>query len=590
MNTPQVSLRSVNSLLTERFFIPSYQRGYRWTDIEVNDLLDDLWEFQAQSNKMETSGFYCLQPVVIKKRPDGSLEVVDGQQRLTTIYLILMYHSQKVQVLFEKTPFSLSFATRSETSEKFLKNIDPTLAHKYVDFYHISIAYAAIDKWFKDRDGSQTTRMLQTLLNDDTVGRNVKVIWYELPGNQEPVEAFTRLNIGKIPLTNSELIRALFLRSGNFNSTDIEIQQLRIAQEWDSIEKALQKNDFWYFIHSGQNTPDNRIEYLFELMVDEAQPDNPKDGDDLRSFHYYSKLLSAPGVQADKEWLKLKQLFMMLDEWFHDRALYHLTGLLIHMGVSVPELRQEALTLPKSAFDKCLRTRIFVKLFGSVELYKEEVLEMVIGQKLSDLDYRGSKQMLRSVLLLFNIATLLENVRSNLRFPFDSFKQEAWDIEHISSVDSDKPDRTDSQKVWLRGILQCSSEIQSDTSWEPKIKELLESAPFDKKGFDVFYDHVLDTFGEKESTEADNRIENLTLLDQATNRSYKNAVFPVKRHRILSLDRSGTFVPLCTRNIFLKCYSKRLHEMLLWNKGDKNDYLQQITTTFVKFFSAAPNA
>lgn len=587
MNTPQVSLRSINSLLDEHFFVPSYQRGYRWTEIQVSELLNDLWEFQAQSNKMEESGFYCLQPLVIKKRPDGSWEVVDGQQRLTTIYLILTFHKQKVEVLFEKDPFKLSFETRSETSGKFLKNIDPEQSEKYIDFHYISRAYEEIRKWFKDRDGSHTTRMLQTLLNDDTVGRNVKVIWYELPEDQNPIDAFTRLNIGKIPLTNSELIRALFLRSENFKLNDREIQRLRIAQEWDTIEKALQKSDLWYFIHSGVNTPDNRIEYLFELMVDEVRPEIPKDGDPLRSFHHYNEHLKKAEVRADEEWLTVKQLFMMLDEWFNDRVLYHLTGLLIHIGVSVPELRKEALARSKSSFDKYLRGLIFSKLFGPIENIPEgETLASAIGQKLAGMSYGNSKLQLRSVLLLFNIATLLENDRSNLRFPFDSFKREAWDIEHIRSVDSDKPDRIDTQKQWLEGVLKCSAEIHEENSWETKIQSLLASSPFDRNGFDTFYDQILETFGELDSSEDEHQIENLTLLDQHTNRSYKNAVFPVKRHRILSLDRSGIFVPLCTRNIFLKCYSKKLHAMLRWNKSDKTDYRDQITSTLADFFNS----
>jgi hypothetical protein len=251
----------------------------------------------------------------------------------------------------------------------------------------------------------------------------------------------------------------------------------------------------------------------------------------------------------------------------------------------VAELRHEALHLPKSSFDRFLRQRIFRELFGDAgNAEQKDTLNSLIGQKLAELDYGSSKNRLRSVLLLFNIATLLENDRSNLRFPFDSFKQECWDIEHISSVDSEKPDRPDTQKHWLEGVLKSYSDINDDESGKPQIEAVLASTPFDMAGFDKIYDQILKQFGEQESSEADHRIENLTLLDQSTNRSYKNAIFPVKRSRILSLDRSGTFVPLCTRNIFLKCYSKKLDRMLCWNKEDKNDYRQQIVATLTTFF------
>ena len=55
-------------------------------------------------------------------------------------------------------------------------------------------------------------KLLQHLLNDDETGRNVKVIWFQLADNDNPVDAFTRRDVGKIPLTNHELVRALFLK------------------------------------------------------------------------------------------------------------------------------------------------------------------------------------------------------------------------------------------------------------------------------------------------------------------------------------------------------------------------------------------
>src|SRR5438045_1751920 len=65
------------------FFVPSYQRGYRWTEHEVLQLLNDIRESKGAT--------YYLQPVVVRGRGDGSWELVDGQQRLTTLYLIFQY-------------------------------------------------------------------------------------------------------------------------------------------------------------------------------------------------------------------------------------------------------------------------------------------------------------------------------------------------------------------------------------------------------------------------------------------------------------------------------------------------------------------
>lgn len=174
-----------------------------------------------------------------------------------------------------------------------------------------------------------------------------------------------------------------------------------------------------------------------------------------------------------------------------------------------------------------------------------------------------------------------------MRFPFDSFKIEKWDIEHIRSIESDRPDRPDAQKAWLEGVKTCYADRGEKESLRGKIDKVLQSKPFNKPGFDEIYDEIVEAAGESVSSDADHRLENLTLLDRGTNRSYKNAVFPVKRHRILSLDKSGIFVPLCTRNVFLKCYSPDLDQMEQWRESDKSAYRTQVLNVLLTFFGRA---
>lgn len=102
--------------------------------------------------------------------------------------------------------------------------------------------------------------------------------------------------------------------------------------------------------------------------------------------------------------------------------------------------------------------------------------------------------------------------------------------------------------------------------------------------FDPLYERVLEYFHETNGGEAEHCISNLTLLDESTNRSYKNAVFAVKRKRLLKRDQSGTFVPLCTRNVFLKCYSPRADNLMFWEEDDRDGYLSAITDVLTDFF------
>jgi len=89
MNQEQICLKSINELRLDatgkamQFFIPAYQRGYRWSPLQVTQLLSDIGEFIQRPNP-QPEEFYCLQPLVIKARPGGHFEVVDGHQRLSS--------------------------------------------------------------------------------------------------------------------------------------------------------------------------------------------------------------------------------------------------------------------------------------------------------------------------------------------------------------------------------------------------------------------------------------------------------------------------------------------------------------------------
>ncbi len=474
----------------------------------------------------------------------------------------------------------------------YQQKIDRSQRDANIDYHHICNAYDAIDKWFAGRDGNHKLKLLQCLLNDDELGRNVKVIWYELPGTEDPVAAFTRLNVGKIPLTNAELIRALFLRSGNFDPGTMTLQQLKIAQEWDGIEKVLQSDEVWYFLHRGIDSPASRIEYVFQLIAREEAGQTAPVDDPYGTFHFYNERLNSGGASAGQDWRKVKRYFMTLEEWFNDRILYHLIGFLIHDGDDLLAIRKAGKGVAKSAFQRTLKQRIFKRLIGSnlPASGNREELNAAIEITVDDLEYGQDSKKIRAFLLLFNIAKLLQNHKSNLRFPFESFKKESWDIEHVRSVESGKPARPDTQRQWLEKARDYLSETGESKTLLERAKSLLDSDKLDGDQFEDLYCELLRHFQEADDTDTDNGIGNLALLDAATNCSYKNAMFPVKRRRVLGLDRAGTFVPLCTKNVFLKCYSQKINNMMFWSKEDRQNYREAIVETLVKFFQSENGA
>ena len=103
------------------FVVPDYQRGYRWCEQQVKTLLSDIWG-AAIANKVVD---YCLQPIVVKKLPaEGDVpryELIDGQQRLTTIYILLSFLKRNA-VQWLQLNFTLEYQTRIDTAA-FLDNM-----------------------------------------------------------------------------------------------------------------------------------------------------------------------------------------------------------------------------------------------------------------------------------------------------------------------------------------------------------------------------------------------------------------------------------------------------------------------------------
>lgn len=595
----ELELKPINDLLDLSFFIPAYQRGYRWSKRQVIELLNDVYEFCLKKNKTEQD-FYCLQPVVVKARGE-QWELVDGQQRLTTILLILGYFNSRFAEDFRKQLYSIEYETRPESKE-YIATLDESQKNKNIDFHYIFESYTEIRHWFKDKI-NRINDIESVFLND------VKVIWYQISETENVTEVFTRLNMGKIPLVNAELVKALFLKSSNF-AQDVadskskkpiqDLHQLKISQEWDAIEKRLQDDAFWYFI-SNKSINTNRIEFVLDMASRNLDDKGILDTDKLKIFLTFSRLLGANGdkdrpLDIASEWLKIKQCFMTLEEWYNDRALFHLIGYLVSQKVSIArifDLHQEAFT--KYDFRQSLLKLVFSKTFSDRGL--DTLTQELLNERLNVLTYESGAHRLRQILLLFNVASLLANPVTNARFQFDKYKLDSWDIEHIRSVASDMPDSKDKQKAWLENVVAYISsdevteveESDSDVNNEElsiklKATELLQAANLNNDQFEALYDRVRAYYDPDGDEEVDNSIGNLTLLDSRTNRSYQNAVFPIKRARIIALDKKATFVPLCTKNAFLKYYSKQVDKMLYWEAKDSEDHQRAIEEMLLGFF------
>jgi len=628
----EIKLISVGEILNtnKEFVVPSYQRGYRWTERQVEDLLNDIWEFKNDIGKLEEKKrqgkFYCLQPIVVKNKNigDNKYEVIDGQQRLTTIYIILSY-------LENTENFSIEYKTRKK-SKNFLKEIKQIKdSDRNIDFYYMSRAFRCIKDWFENKENAKEDF-------GEVLKQNVEFIWYEVDEKANGVEIFTRINMGKIPLTNAELIKALFLKRSNFDKDEkdekkIKLRQLEIANEWDSIEYSLQNDEFWYFLNKEENTISTRIEFIFDLIANEIV-ENPEEflkeinekigdknknikeakkqiekfkgkRDDYWTFMVFNTLFEY-GREDEKAiieylWEKIKSYFLIFQEWFNDRELYHKIGYLITVGEKgIEKLIKEAREKTKSEFKEELDNWIKKSLEFDGEL--------------EDLEYGPSNQRITNILLLFNIMTLWENKDSNARFLFDRFKKDKWSLEHIHARNS-KSLRGTQLEIWLKRHKEVLENNIRNLDFDIKHLEYLKDMDMFKELFDKFQkdedkaqlkseiikktiQKIEEIIKKKKKIEEDeinkiqtvvfrifneeeniNSIENLTLLSFKANACLSNDVFVVKRQKIIDLDKKGSFIPICTKNVFLKYYSKNPSQLYFWSEKDKKSYLEAIKET-----------
>ena len=102
---------------TKPFIIPDYQRPYSWTSDQINTLFKDIWEFTCNEGGTDKEGTYFLGSIVFYENKNGEQEIIDGQQRITSIFLLLRAIYTKLSKPKEK----------KEEAKNFINKIEPLI-------------------------------------------------------------------------------------------------------------------------------------------------------------------------------------------------------------------------------------------------------------------------------------------------------------------------------------------------------------------------------------------------------------------------------------------------------------------------------
>lgn len=553
-------LKTINDLENLNFYIPNYQRGYRWGKIEVNALLQDILDFyQTDKNK---ESFYCLQPIVVKK-DSKRYKVIDGQQRLTTIFLIIKF-------LNNKDIFNINYQTRLNSSD-FLKNIQNKLDLEKVniDFFYFLNAYKEIKLFFNDKkDEISKKEFLEVLLY------RCKILWYEISEQEKENEVFIRLNIGKIPLLEAENIKALFLAENE----DIEEDELKErAEAWYEAEiKAREENDFRYCVLNKINEKNLmynefgkpvikddilRVESYLKAIV----PSNEK------LFDYFYKYYKDKTIY--KKWEEFISSVNTLESFSFkgvgkiDREIFHYIGYLILSGENIFDIYKFWLeNKDKNRFRDILFNRIKSKISNYI-------------QNIDELHYGKDRDKIINILLLFNLEYLISQEDSNEYFKFNRFQLEQWSLEHIYAQNSisieNEIKKNDNEKV-KKWLIEVKEYMDNNEEVYKNIEVALNNNEFNKDLFNAIDESFInDTLL--------NSIQNLTLLDKSSNSKIGNRIFSIKRKEIQKLGEEDKLIPIATKKVFNKEFSNSKDNPDVFTKKDQEDYLENIKKYLNKY-------
>lgn len=633
-NVNVMELRAIPDLLNKKYFIPEYQRGYRWESEQVKCLLNDLLDYFKDKQSIEE--FYCLQPIVVKRcdpetiiennlDEDDWFEIIDGQQRLTTIRILCSIYDS-----INSTPgcntFNIRYSTRPDMDaiyDSLSAQYEPSTKKwvfnkgnkqwKNLDSVYIYNAAKTVVDWFNEVP-TRKNIFGSHFFNNADEDKSVQVVWYEDCGNKDARDIFNEINDLTVKLSCSELIRSLFLSSNakyectlnlkginddtqeKLKKQDKANRQRYVNTKWDEIEHRLSDERMKAFMSNIEHIElRNNIELLFDLIAQKYVDDKPEKKDPLYTFIYFNKELNASN--ASQLWQKVEKYYSILCGWMENSVFYHKVGYLNAIcsdDSTISELLHFAETNKKHEMLAELDRRI------------KESVKLKGGRKLSSLTYQDKNDYnyIRKLLFLYNVE-LQRRQESQQFFPFELFKPlNNWTLEHIHAQNSECLPSDDRKvwAIWARNNADTLVTLKFEEKQETKRSKLIEklqiaAEKFEKK--DKAYTHktITDLFDEVadlynqvntdrtvENPRPVHKLTNMALLSQEVNTSVGCSAFAVKRLNIISLKNKGCYFPIGTMNVFQKSYSKN-QQLYEWSYQDRRSYMASLKWILRKYIT-----
>lgn len=549
-----------------RYLIPSYQRGYKWSsqpDGAVTVLLDDLWDaFQAYEKQQRQE--YYLQYITVKRierNGINELEVIDGQQRLTTLSILLSVLSASLNVhnistdklhYAIRTNFFTGHIYRKENLDELLskswdKLIDEDPAHNKQDIFYLFKAVHKIHAFLKSKPKDVIIDFWEYLL------QYIKLIVNSVEKHVKSEDVFKNLNSNKIPLTEAELIKGLLItklgrgegKNEEKNFKEILEARMNLGRHWDEISRwANQPEIKSFYFNNKEGMHQLLLLTAMHLKKDNFELERKKSAKDFplfNSFHRFGNQLMV--------YQTLKDIQSILDNWYKIDEIYNLLGFCRFAGAGTNKGIDFIINCLPMKRDELI-------------LHLNDIKGKIIPKNISKLFYGQDNNEINAVLLALSVFP----EGQKLRFNFYEFVESHWSLEHIfpQSPEGKNAVLTKPQKD---AIIEMLGDNISD-----EITSLLHKDIRTPEEQTIYYAAL-------QNMSLLNSIGNMCLLTSSDNSSNGCMFFSDKRKNILLLSQRGSFVPKHTFDVFSKMIpSLENLDLNSWSKRDITNHVGYISS------------
>ncbi len=344
--TIEVNKQSVKQLLetgkANPFVIPEYQRPYAWEYDQVETLFEDLWEFTSNGGGTESKSTYFLGSVVSFENPDGEQEIIDGQQRITSLFLLL-------RAIYTKLKQSDS-PTKEATN--FIKQIEPAIWRTNKLTGEVDYSNILLESRVMNNEGNE---ILRNILMSGTVQANAKDNYsknykrflelFENAASADPLKIyefiytllnqaillpitadtqdtaltiFSTLNDRGLPLSDADIFKAKI-----YNNMSTEEEKKTFIDSWkeldesaSNVSESIQQLFYYYMFFLRAKEGDTKTttpglrKYYAEKKFEKLR--NPILMEDLKTILNIWNVVNN-GEEIEESWSKNKEIKQMLD-------------------------------------------------------------------------------------------------------------------------------------------------------------------------------------------------------------------------------------------------------------------------------------